>query len=79
MAEKVELQLMSRATGTDPATGLRAVAALRLLLERLERLQVDNARRLGWSWQQIAEGLGVSKQSVHKKHASSGPLLRRGG
>ncbi|HEX2770822.1 MAG TPA: helix-turn-helix domain-containing protein, partial [Micromonosporaceae bacterium] len=32
-------------------------------------VQVDNARRQGWSWQEIADALGVSKQAVHKKHA----------
>lgn len=49
--------------------GLRAVAALRNLLERLEALQVGNARTQGWSWQEIADHLGVSKQAVHKKYA----------
>ena len=49
--------------------GLRAVVALRKLLETLEVLQVDNARRQGWSWQEIAEALEVSKQAVHKKYA----------
>lgn len=61
----------------DPAVGLRAVAALRRLLERLEALQVDNARARDWSWQEIADVLGVSKQAVHKKHASTGVLRRR--
>jgi DNA-binding NarL/FixJ family response regulator len=56
------------AASTDPDAGLRSVAALRALTERLEILQVDNARRLGWSWQQIAERLGVTKQTVHRKH-----------
>ena len=56
------------AASTDPDAGLRAVAALRALAERLEILQVDNARRAGWSWQQIAERLGVTKQTVHRKH-----------
>jgi hypothetical protein len=56
------------AAGTDPDVGLRAVAALRALTERLEILQVDNARRAGWSWQRIAERLGVTKQTVHRKH-----------
>ncbi len=56
------------AVGPDPDAGLRAVAALRALAERLEILQVDNARRAGWSWQQIAERLGVTKQTVHRKH-----------
>lgn len=52
----------------DPAIGLAAVAALRDLVEELEELHVDNARGLGWSWQAIAEALGVTRQSVHKKH-----------
>ena len=62
------LAITEAASGSDPDTGLRAVAALRVLTERLEILQVDNARSLGWSWQQIAERLGVTKQTVHRKH-----------
>ncbi len=54
---------------TDPGTGLRAVAALRKLVDQLEALQVRNARARGWSWQAIADGLGVSRQAVHQKHA----------
>lgn len=53
----------------DPAVGLRAVTALRRLVEQLEALQVDNAREQGWSWQQIAAALDVSRQAVHKKYA----------
>lgn len=52
----------------DPSIGLAAVAALRTLVEELEVLHVENARKLGWSWQAIAAELGVSRQSVHKKH-----------
>ncbi|MGH8985995.1 MAG: hypothetical protein ACRDY6_19265 [Acidimicrobiia bacterium] len=52
----------------DPAVGLAAVASLRTLVGELEALHVDNARRRGWSWQAIAEMLGVTRQSVHKKH-----------
>ncbi len=54
---------------TDPSTGLRAVVALRKLVDQLETLQVRNARRRGWSWQAIADALGVSRQAVHQKHA----------
>ena len=53
---------------TDPAKGLASVAALRRLLEDLEVLHVENARSAGWSWRQIAESLGVTKQTVHRKH-----------
>jgi hypothetical protein len=72
------VDLASDATDADPAVGLHAVAALRKLLERLEALQVDNARSLGWSWQAIADALRVSKQAVHKKHRER-RLFRRGG
>ena len=58
-------ELAAAAGSTDPRVGLRAVRALRRLSESLEVLQVDNARRQGWSWQEI----GVSKQAVHQKHA----------
>jgi cytolysin (calcineurin-like family phosphatase) len=62
------MEIATSAGGNDPATGLRGVAALRRLVERLETLQVDRARGLGWSWAQIAVELGVSKQAVHQKH-----------
>ena len=61
---------LAAATGSkDPEVGLKAVAALSRLLERLETLQVGNARVQGWSWQEIADALGVSRQAVHKKHS----------
>ena len=72
------VDLASEATDADPAVGLRAVAALRKLLDRLEALQVDNARTLGWSWQAIADELHVSKQAVHKKHAGRARRAGRG-
>ena len=71
---------LADATGSrDPAVGLAAVAALRELLESLEALQVSNARERGWSWQQIATALGVSKQAVHKKHGDRRRRLGRRG
>lgn len=66
--ENTTIDLSVGAASPDPDVGLRAVAALRELAERLEIVQVDNARRLGWSWQEIAQRLGVTKQTVHRKH-----------
>ncbi|WP_037577800.1 helix-turn-helix domain-containing protein [Phaeacidiphilus oryzae] len=71
-------RLADAAGSRDPAVGLTAVRALRELAERLEGLQVDNARAAGWTWQQIAERLGVSRQAVHKKHGG-GRRFGRGG
>lgn len=62
-------ELADQLDTADPAAGLRAVSALGRLLEQLESLHVDNARASGWSWQDIADALGVTKQTVHRKHA----------
>jgi predicted transcriptional regulator len=69
--------LAVRVASEDPSEGLRAVAALRALLERVERVQVQSARDRGLSWQDIADELGVSKQAVHQKYAKK-RRLRRG-
>lgn len=53
----------------DPADGLAAVVALRRLADLLEAAQVEHALREGWSWTDIAEALGVTRQAVHKKYA----------
>jgi hypothetical protein len=72
-----EVQLAEQAASSDPAVGLRAVAGLRELAERLETLQVARAREQGWSWQAIAQCMGVSRQAVHKKHGSPRRILGR--
>jgi IS30 family transposase len=66
----MEVTELAEATGDrDPGVGLRAVAALRALLEELEATHVSTARAQGWSWEQIADALGVRRQTVHRKHA----------
>ncbi len=62
------VELTERAASNNPDVGLRAVASLRALCEHLEALQVRNARASGLSWQEIANRLGVTKQTVHRKH-----------
>lgn len=51
-----------------PADGLAASSALREIADRLEDAAVERAMRDGWSWSQVAEALGVTRQAVHKKH-----------
>ena len=64
-----------------PADGLAAVMALRELTDALEDASVEQAIAAGWTWAQVAEALGVTRQAVHKKHlrrlAAAGLLLRR--
>ena len=62
-------ELTESAASNDPEQGLAAVRALRALADRLEAVQVRNAREQGWSWQAIAEVLQVSRQAVHQKHS----------
>jgi hypothetical protein len=70
MSTIADLDRAARAAGgRDLDAALRAVARLRRLAEQLEADQVAAARRAGWSWQDIADVLEVSKQAVHKKHA----------
>ena len=56
------------ASDSDPRVGLRAVVALRRLVDQLERVQVGRARELGWSWADIARELSVTRQAAYKKH-----------
>jgi hypothetical protein len=35
---------------------------------RVEANHVASAREKGWSWQQIGDALGVTRQSVHTKY-----------
>ncbi len=61
-------QVIATAESPDPADGLRAASLLRRLAEEIEAQHVAAARVAGWSWQEIGDALGVSRQAVHKKH-----------
>lgn len=65
-------RLATALASEDPAEGLRAVLALRRLAEQVEARQVMRARLQGWSWQQIGDALGITRQSVHAKHGKRG-------
>ena len=62
--EKLSMDVLS----DDPAIGLRASLALHRLAERVEANHVASARGKGWSWQQIGDALGITRQSVHTKY-----------
>jgi len=67
----IDLQTLPRPD--DPAEALAAVVALRLAADKLERKAVAAAIAQGWSWSQVADALGVSKQAAHKRLA---PLIQ---
>ena len=62
----------------DPAAGLTAVRELRRRLDTLEAAHVDQAIEAGWSWRQVAEALGVTKQAAHAKHARRAQRAQEG-
>ena len=66
---------------TEVADRLAAVGALRRLADQMEDAAVEEAMRSGWSWPEVAEALGVTRQAVYKKHAqrliAGGVALRR--
>jgi hypothetical protein len=66
----LDMEKLSATLSTeDPAVGLRASLALHRLAERVEANHVMSAREKGWSWQQIGDALGVTRQSVHTKYS----------
>ena len=60
--------LSEQIRSTDPVAGLRAAMALRRLAEQVEAAHVALAREQGWTWEQIGDALGVSRQSIHIKY-----------
>ena len=65
----VDIETLSmNISSDDPALGLRASLALHRLAERVEANHVASAREKGWSWQQIGDALGITRQSVHTKY-----------
>jgi hypothetical protein len=57
-------------TPDEPAAAIAAVIGLRRLADRMEREAVERAVDDGWTWQQIAQALGVTRQAAHKRHAA---------
>jgi len=56
----------------DPLRALQAAHDLRILLGLAELAAVKNAHRDGWSWADIGQCLGISRQAVQQRF---GPLL----
>ncbi|MCI2956305.1 hypothetical protein MN032_01265 [Agromyces atrinae] len=54
-----------------PYAKLLAIAELRRELDRYEATVVRQARTIGMPWQQIAGGLGVTRQAVHKRYGKA--------
>lgn len=64
-----DLAHLSVPAADDPEAALAAVVALRRLADRLELAAVDAAIAQGWSWSEVADALGVTRQAAHKRFA----------
>lgn len=51
-----------------PIGRLRAIAALRELLDQLESTYAARAREDGASWKQVGRALGISLAAAHRRH-----------
>ncbi len=52
----------------EPLAEIRRLGGIRREIARAEDAQVRRARNAGYSWQEIASALGVSKQAAHRKY-----------
>jgi len=68
----VVTEVRDRTKPEEPAEAMAAAIALRRVADQMEREAVDRALELGWSWAQIAQALGVTRQAAHQRHASRG-------
>ncbi len=53
----------------DPDSAFAAVVSMKRLAAQLELSAVRQALNQGWTYAEIAQSLGVTKQAVHKKYA----------
>ena len=58
-----------RVLGVHGAAEPRVAELAHRVDDRLERAAVARAMEQGWTWTQVAEALGVTRQGAHKKHA----------
>src|SRR5215211_4369583 len=78
-ARNRQLNLLRAATRLgNPSAGLTAIAELRRRLDTWEAAHVDEAVAAGWSWQRIAESLGVTRQAAHARHATRSQRAQEG-
>jgi hypothetical protein len=56
----------------DPIGALVAARELRTLIGAAEHDAVDWARRAGWTWDEIGQSLGMTRQSAHQRFGVPG-------
>lgn len=49
---------------------LHMLGQMRTDLERIERLTVIEARNCGWTWQDVGDALGITRQAAQQRFGS---------
>jgi len=69
MVDHMEVAIQHLPKPSDTENALAAVVAMRRAADRLELAAVQYAIDDGWTWTDLADALGVTKQAVHKRYA----------
>ena len=67
MARRVLRDIGRRCADGDPANGLAYLLGLRADLDQAMQVAVDGMRAQGFSWAQIAEATGATRQAAFKR------------
>jgi DNA-binding NarL/FixJ family response regulator len=59
----------------DPLRALAAAKDLELLLTTSRQIAVTEARRAGWTWENIGECLGITRQAAHDRYAQAAAVV----
>jgi hypothetical protein len=59
----------------DPLRALTAAKDLELLLKVARESAVIEARRAGWTWDNIGELLGLTRQATHNRYAQAAAVM----
>jgi hypothetical protein len=60
---------------TDALVRVRKVAELQHVTGTVLRVEVDVARSEGFSWQDIARELGITRTTLWRQHQAGGPIV----
>ena len=62
-----------------PVAALQALAQIRHRLDEIEPKAIEKAREQGFTWEDLAEVMGVSRQAVYQKYRHHLARSRRTG
>lgn len=76
--EVLSRELRALSTDSDPLDLVEDIPILEAFVDDYSDARIADARSQGFSWADIADRLGVSRQAVHKRFAARRRGKRRG-